>query len=225
MTGLEIALVIVGVIFIAGSFLVSEKLSASDIKEIQQMGEKEVRLILEKELNAAESKIEDALEVQLEESVAKLETQSDKETNDKIMAISEYSDTVLDAMNKSHNEVMFMYSMLNDKQEALTQMTKDMQQMESELLALKEQIDVSPEIVANIEAQMPQEVVTEAPSMIEELQEHIQQEQVSDSEQANVNDQILQLHQQGMSQIEIAKKLGKGLGEVKLVLGLFEGEA
>ena len=32
------------------------------------------------------------------------------------------------------------------------------------------------------------------------------------------------LHQQGLSDVEIARELGLGLGEVKLVIGLFKGE-
>jgi hypothetical protein len=37
-------------------------------------------------------------------------TQESEETNEKIMAISEYSDTVMENMNKTHNEIMFLYN-------------------------------------------------------------------------------------------------------------------
>ena len=36
------------------------------------------------------------------------------------------------------------------------------------------------------------------------------------------NDEILTLQEQGYSEVEIAKRLGIGLGEVKLVLGVFQ---
>ena len=39
----------------------------------------------------------------------------------------------------------------------------------------------------------------------------------------NNNERILALSSQGMSQVEIAKELGIGLGEVKLVIDLFRG--
>ena len=39
---------------------------------------------------------------------------------------------------------------------------------------------------------------------------------------SNTNKEILTLHDEGLSEIEIAKKLGKGLGEVKFVLGLYK---
>ena len=41
------------------------------------------------------------------------------------MAINEYSDTVLDSINKAHNEIMFLYSMLNDKHDELTRLSGD----------------------------------------------------------------------------------------------------
>ena len=37
----------------------------------------------------------------------------------------------------------------------------------------------------------------------------------------NKNEKILLLYKEGMSEVEIAKKLDCGLGEVRLVLGLY----
>ena len=39
----------------------------------------------------------------------------------------------------------------------------------------------------------------------------------------NNNDRILSLHKQGVSNVDIAKELGLGVGEVKLVISLFKG--
>ena len=39
----------------------------------------------------------------------------------------------------------------------------------------------------------------------------------------NNNERILELHKQGKSNVSIAKELGLGVGEVKLVIDLFEG--
>ncbi len=40
----------------------------------------------------------------------------------------------------------------------------------------------------------------------------------------NANEEILELYQEGVSVIEIAKRLGLGVGEVKLVIDLYQGE-
>ncbi len=49
------------------------------------------------------------------------------------MAINEYSDTVLDSINKAHNEIMFLYSMLNDKHDELTRLSGDIDKASSRL--------------------------------------------------------------------------------------------
>ena len=40
----------------------------------------------------------------------------------------------------------------------------------------------------------------------------------------NKNDKILSLHAEGKSNVAIAKELGLGVGEVKLVIDLFKGK-
>ena len=47
--------------------------------------------------------------------------------------------------------------------------------------------------------------------------------QESEENQENNNDRILKLHNEGMSYVDIAKDLGLGVGEVKLVINLFKG--
>lgn len=42
-------------------------------------------------------------------------------------------------------------------------------------------------------------------------------------ETGNNNEKILQLSKEGKSNVEIAKELGLGIGEVKLVIDLFKG--
>ena len=39
----------------------------------------------------------------------------------------------------------------------------------------------------------------------------------------NKNEMILKLHREGKSNVEVARELGLGMGEVKLVIDLFEG--
>jgi DNA-directed RNA polymerase specialized sigma24 family protein len=80
-----------------------------------------------------------------------------------------------------------------------------------------------------------QETVTE--SAVERSEDAEQQEVAEESEdriaqpekpvkktRENHNKEILSLYEQGESAVEIAKKLGLGLGEVKLVIGLYKGE-
>lgn len=122
MTGVAWILLLIGVVFMIGSFFVTEKLSPSELNQIAELSEEELKRIIDRGLKNAETQIEDAIDEQVDQSSEKVDRSLEKVTNDKIMAISEYSDTVIESMNKTHNEVMFLYSMLNDKHTELTGM-------------------------------------------------------------------------------------------------------
>ena len=120
MTGIEIVLIIIGIVFLLGSFLVSDRLSQKDIDQISKLSEDELRMIIQKQLGNADAKVEETIDNKMDDAMELSERAMEKLSNEKIMAISEYSDTVLDSMDKTHNEIMFLYSMLNDKHKELT---------------------------------------------------------------------------------------------------------
>lgn len=218
MTAVEISLIIIGLIFIVVSFFLQEKLSQKDIDQITSLSDRELKIIVEKQLKNADSKVEDAVDEKLEEIMAASERVMERTSNEKIMAISEYSDTVLESMNKTHNEIMFLYSMLNDKHKELTDLAGELSSLPNTLKS------VTPEVQKRYE-----ETVSFVESQVEKA-EPMQKEELleaavtmTDSER-NHNDDILFLHSAGKSDVDIAKELGLGLGEVKLVIGLFKEE-
>ena len=50
MTGVEITLILVGIIFVLVSFFVQEKLTPKDVQEITRLSEKELKIIVEREV-------------------------------------------------------------------------------------------------------------------------------------------------------------------------------
>ena len=133
------------------------------------------------------------------------------------MAISEYSDTVLESMNKTHNEILFLYSMLGDKHTELTELAGQLGQFSEKMKNTED------EVLHNLaEAARELEINMSAPEPIN--QDEAVRQAVEAEEEGNHNDEILERHQAGMSDVEIAKELGLGLGEVKLVIGLYKGE-
>ncbi len=221
MTGLEVAVLLIGILAIVGSFFITKKMSSDDIEEIQKMSQAEIKTILDKELKGTDEKIKQSIMDRLDDSFETLERKTDKETNDKIKEISQYSDTVLSSMNKSHDEIMFMYDMLNKKQEKITELTKQIEVMEDTLRALKDEIEEKEQIAF----EPVEEINTpELESLKEEFikKYDTNQNEQEREEEGNANSEILALAKSGYSEIEIAKKLGLGLGEVKLVLGLFK---
>lgn len=115
----EVILIVVGVaVFLLGYFMPARK---KDIEEDAKLiGEDEIRKLVAGEEEHIKAKIEDIVEGTVSYSIEKTERAMERLTNEKIMAINEYSDTVLEEIHKSHKEVVFLYDMLNDKHENLT---------------------------------------------------------------------------------------------------------
>ena len=217
MTAVEITLIIVGIVFLLVSFLVQEKLSPKDIESITNLSENELKIIVEKQLKNANDQVEDAITDVVEDKTETTKRALEKETNEKIMAISEYSDTVLESMNKTHNEILFLYSMLGDKHTELTELAGQLGQFSEKMKNTED------EVLHNLaEAARELEINMSAPEPIN--QDEAVRQAVEAEEEGNHNDKILERHQAGMSDVEIAKELGLGLGEVKLVIGLYKGE-
>lgn len=213
---LEAVLILTGVVFIIGSYLVSDRLSQKDVEKIADLSEAELRVIVEKQIAQAQSRIENAAQDVISETSGKTERLMEKESNEKIMAISEYSDTVLESINKTHNEVMFLYSMLNDKYDELTTYA-------NHLSSLKGQIDDCSREVQN------------AVNSSKEMQDSSKEEPVTVAEETLPKEdreesmyhkeQILNCYREGMNEVQIARKLGLGIGAVRLVIELYKGAA
>ena len=104
MTGIEVTLLIIGGIVFAASFIFSFN---SDKK-----AEREFTLS-DKQKEDMKNQIIAVFDEQLEGLTEKTEIQLDKMSNEKIMEMNEYSETILGEINRNHNEVMFLYDMLN----------------------------------------------------------------------------------------------------------------
>ena len=223
MTAVEITLIIVGIVFLLVSFLVQEKLSPKDIESITNLSENELKIIVEKQLKNANDQVEDAITDVVEDKTETTKRALEKETDEKIMAIDEYSNTVLESMNKTHNEILFLYSMLNDKHTELTDLATQLQQFSEHMKNTENEVLENLALAAQDVRQKVNETkpIDENEAILASLGTDGQE---ADQDQINHNDRILMLHQQGFSDVEIARELGLGLGEVKLVIGLFKGE-
>lgn len=226
MTGVEITLVLVGVLFVLASFFVQEKLTPKDVQEITRLSEKELKVIVERELRNANEKVEETIAEVAEQAQDEAKRAMEKESNEKIMAINDYSNTVIESMNKTHNEILFLYNMLNDKHTELAGMVSKLQQFAEQIK------HTQTEVMNNLaEAAKDSEQIREQSKAEMQMQEKGHMEQTTEHREAaaktdaeNFNDQVLVLHQNGISDVEIARQLGRGLGEVKLVIGLYKGE-
>ena len=53
MTAIEVALLLIGVVFILGSFFIIEKLSPSELSRVSELSEDELRIVMDRELETA----------------------------------------------------------------------------------------------------------------------------------------------------------------------------
>lgn len=231
MTGLQIAMIMIGIVCLIGSFFVSEKLSKADLEEMKKMSDEEIKDIIDSKMQEAASQIDERLQEKVDLATAQMERSGEKETNEKIMAISEYSDTVLSSMNKSHDEIVFLYDMLNEKQERVTELMKELTLMQSAVAQMEETLDdkllktgVSMEEEAEVLQQENPDAIEPKQTLEEAFRIQVSSNDAGVDEEPQQNEQILSLYREGMSEVDIAKQLGRGLGEIKLVLGLFGEE-
>ena len=232
----EIVLIIIGVVLIGVSFYVTERLSQQDLEQISLMSEADLKKISEKQVKEVKNKVENAIEDIIDESLVVTQRGLEKETNNKIMAVSEYSETVLENINKSHNEITFLYSMLNEKQAETAQLVGDLQKLTKQIRDLDLETTIK-----NLEDAASHAISVEktfepiTATVIEAVEEKVVVNETTNlkdfedtPEEAPVlskNEQILLLYKEGKDEIAIAKTLDCGLGEVRLVLGLYNNEA
>ena len=279
MTGLEIVLIIRGTAIFGISFFMTEKLSSSDVEYIKKISEKEINIILEKELTNAKDVIDDRIKDKVDDGIEEIERATDKDTNDKLLSMNEFSDTVLDSMNRSNEEVVFLHRMLNEKEAKIESLEKNLLDLEKRVMDSKKALDLDRLKLAEERSDLDREkekkreaeearvreeeekkkVMVDMTSLKEAFQNKISedrkeekrvegvkkqeaqrepvltgiglaamkkaQKEVQESHMESVdedNQVIIDLQRQGLSEIEIAKKTGRGLGEIRLILGLFD---
>ena len=121
----EIILIAIGVmIAILGFILPSGKRDGSvDPEELEEMVQDKLdRSLNESVRRTIEGMAKDAVDEAIDDDKLELSRIS----NEKVMEISEYAGTVLEDIKKNHDEVVFMYDMLNDKHKNLTNAVTEM---------------------------------------------------------------------------------------------------
>lgn len=270
----EIVLLVLGIIVFVLSFVIparKEKLS----KETLEDAKEEIQKMVDEAVKEANSNIEDNVTEISDYNVEKAERAMERLCNEKIMAINEYSSTVLESIDKNHQEVMFLYDMLNEKHNVLketavavdqtvkeakevkpkktrkpkieevaeeTETTVENEPADSDELQMISLDDLLPQ-VDNIETPSEENVVkqldviktTKTKKSTSTRKKSTKSKEVEAPDLnigplggkkeggRNSNERILQLHNEGKSNVAIAKELGLGIGEVKLVIDLFEG--
>lgn len=219
MTTLEIILLIIALIFIIVSFLISEKFTGN--KE-SALPKEDIRELVSKEIETMKSRMDTNLEEAVDTTLDRTYRDLEKVSNEKIMAVNEYSDSVLGEIQKNHKEVIFLYNMLSDKEEKLKRTVSKAEKIKTEVNNLLKEAERK--VNNNGSNERPENKKLEQAVNKNDLEKAPVLKEATDTKVTNNNQEIMELFKQGMSKTDIAKKLGLGLGEVRLVLDLFKGE-
>lgn len=140
MTGIEICLILIGIVTIVGSFIFAGQLDKSGA-QIDD-GNPFAKEILEKKVNEAVDKL-------MDEKVENTERKLEKLSTEKILAVGNYSDNVLADINKNHDEVMFLYGMLNDKEKDVKNTIIDIENVKKSVKQINKELSQDPEAILN----------------------------------------------------------------------------
>ncbi len=94
-------------------------------EEDKLLMEREIRELVRREVEDQKETIENMVDNTVDNSLDRTERAMERISNEKLSAIGEYSDTVINDIHKNHDEVMFMYDMLNDKHKNLTNVVSE----------------------------------------------------------------------------------------------------
>ena len=236
---LEICLIIIGIIIVIISFVktakesTNEKVDVSDI-DIEKLAGDIIRDKVDKEVDNV-----------IDDKVENFEVQIDKLSNEKIMALGDFSKSISEDTTKNHNEVLFLYNMLKDKETEVKTMMTDVENLKKSVKNMPEaaketkkettepdintvELMVSPKF-----EEMPLEEVENVPEEKKEAEipvfstkaakEESKEKASPQAESENNNKgRILKLYKEGKSNVQIAKELGLDVGEVRLVVDLFK---
>ncbi len=258
MSATEIILLLLGITVFIISFVIPEQKSKATETD-RRLSEELVRESIEQEVNGAKTQIQDMVEDTVSYSIEKTERTLERLTNEKMQAVNDYSDTVLSEINKNHKEVLFLYDMLNDKQQDIQETVKNVDRVTR---TMHDTVNEAGESVNDITLISDKELATESKeektvpekktaarkASAKGMEKSGKQEKsgedfkpltgekvvldkmmndidfiVGGENTKNNNEKILELHKSGRSKMAIAKELGLGIGEVKLVIDLFEG--
>ena len=193
-----IVLIVIGIICV----IISIILGITDNKEQADTASYVSDYDSAKQVSQVSKAIDDIIEKKMQDIEEKTEASLDKISNTKILEMNEYADNVLKEINRNHNEVMFMYDMLNEKDKEIKTTVKSVNATNTQARGMG--------------------TVRERLIKLDETQKAPQR--ISD-DKLDKNQKIMTLYNNGYNDIDIAKRLKFGVGEVRLVIKLYVNAA
>lgn len=130
MTGIQIFLIFVGILAIVCSFVFAEKLESKDNSVNQKVLNQDIEKLTKDIVSEQVSKEVDRI---IDDKIEITEVEMEKISNEKILAMGDYYETVIGEISKNHDEVMFLYGMLNDKEKDIKNTVMDVENVKKSI--------------------------------------------------------------------------------------------
>lgn len=255
----EVILLVIGMILLILSFVLPDNKN-SNSEENKKVAEAQIHDLVNKEMGQIQGQVQDAVSEAMDYAMEKTEKALEKISNEKIMAVSDYSETVLEDIHKNHEEAMFLYDVLNAKHTNLKEAADEVDQKVKEaeeasnvaMQATREaqaatqvassvapvfkfledipKVDSEENVVGKPETKervamnfdlKALERVAPAPTPVSSEPVEEMNPVTNEDDTQNEYKKIRELAEMGLSANEIAKELGKGVGEVELILRFY----
>lgn len=217
MTVTEIVFLILGVLILVASCFIGKFDKNEPVLDENGLAEKKLN---EKEI---QQKIEKMIDSRAEETIVKTDDYLSKISNEKIMAVQEFTDQIIEKIQNNHDEVVFMYDLLNQKDEEIKKTVKEISSVEESVKKTSEK-KASEEEAVEKDSEEIKENATAVKKKSNSETAKISKKVIKSVPRIPDDDKnadILKLYKQGKSIVEISKALGIGQGEVKLVIDLY----
>lgn len=212
MEALEWIVIGIGIVFIIVSYIISEKLCV-DKNEVSSTEN------FEDVLSAQKVK----LEISIKETLDDVEGKLCKLSNEKIMAVNEYGETILEQIHKNHSEVVFLYSMLNEKEAELKKLLTEAHGFKNDIIEEKLEENMEEKREDKSEDIKNDEMIRVDCMEESEVEERNFLTEDEKIEYMNRRKRIIALHEQGYSVLQISQQLDMGQGEVQLIVNFYSG--
>jgi len=227
MNPIIITLIVLGILAIIISFFITDKNTGKtenvDMAAVlnDNLTDESKKLIRQK-VEAVLSEISDEIIVRTDDALDRL-------SNEKIMAVNDFSEQILEKIRRNHEEVVFLYSMLEEKEKELKAAVKEIDLSKKKMQSVYEArsmdgSDANQADGVNAEKKGAVAALEHTDRQLADTKSNADASGSEDSTERINNLQILELHSQGKSVLEISKMLGLGQGEVKLVIDLYKGK-
>jgi hypothetical protein len=213
---LEIILIILGIIIILISCMLVDNSQDTGRQTLLKEDLSLDKIFSEEERKHLKDQIEELLIRSNEEMLNRTEEGLSRLSNEKIMAVSEFSDQILEKISRNHEEVVFLYNMLNDKEKDIKNTVREIDRVQRKVKEIKS-------LAEKNEAEAPSKPKPPVKPAATPSNASIETD-MAENKTANNNKRILSLYSEGRSVVEISKLLDLGQGEVKLVIDLFYGK-